>query len=398
MTVSMFSPPLLLESNSIGDSHGIRLRSRVLTFKKGSFAEILDVLETMKGTHGHLHGISVSNRCGSTVHIGRPDNTLFDLQTLQHLALLLVTYEGQINSIHPPHCRSIYDPKEPRKSMDEDPSSRYYWQRTKSSSFSSPGVEPSPLLTRDSNTGKWIPSPSDHQPLSKMRTAIFHPAMTIPKLANLMGASPAKYVDWSNLLPISEQDNQSRPLLRTLVFRQHEGTTDPVHIEWWVLFCASLVRLAHHSAHSKTPPPESENPPTLLSLLSKLSFPASGVEHFSRRAAYYAAHTQPRHPPILFSPTSREIISPTSATHTDSSSRYSYSPTIPTPLRNVDFGTCSRAKDHRLKKGVGSGARERDWRGREDVRASVLVGGRGDDREGGTGVSEKNPPFGTFRV
>ena len=195
MTVSPSSPLLVAESNRVGDSHGVRLRSRVLTLKKGSCTEILDVLETMKGTHGHLHGISVSNRCGSTIHIGRPDNSLFDLQTLQHLALLLVTYEGQIDSIHPPHRRSIYDPKESRKSMAEDPSCKYYWQRTGSSFSSSPGIEPSPLLTRDPNTGKWISSPSDHQPLSKMRIAIFHPAMTIPKLANLMGASPAKYVE-----------------------------------------------------------------------------------------------------------------------------------------------------------------------------------------------------------
>ncbi|KAL2037146.1 hypothetical protein N7G274_010142 [Stereocaulon virgatum] len=238
------------------DTHGIELVSRVLPYTPSSFDEITTHLSLLRGTSDSKHLAFPTTHCGFHVHIGLPPPVdlepgtappTFTLPTLQHLAYLLVIYEKAISKLHPEHRRegstaALVDLQTNLDSFIEEPSYDDVdddidldgkWDGDWDSS-----LPPSPLATLPTTTTTIT---TNEEPLISLRTArakIFAPNQTIASLAKLMsGTSRGRIVNWLYVA-------RTNGLARTLEFRQHAGTLDPVAVEWWVGVCVGLVRLA----------------------------------------------------------------------------------------------------------------------------------------------------------
>ncbi|MCJ1484228.1 hypothetical protein MMC06_004396 [Schaereria dolodes] len=254
------------------DSHGIELVSRVLNPGPDSINEIALLLETIKGRPPHRHGALVTDFCGLHIHIGVPVQPAlgiqtedFPLGTLQHLALILIVYEAQINTLFPIHRRMPSAAEQARMPAGHKPLAAY-----------------------DILSNVIPPVWHDRQvSISAICDEIFRANMTVSDLSHLMmGGTKGHIVNWDY---IRRQHWGKEP--RTLEFRQHEGILSVEAVNWWAQFCMSLVRLAH--ARSLGPVPglelrEWSDSFNVFDLFDAMGFPAEGREHFRRRAAFFA--------------------------------------------------------------------------------------------------------------
>ena len=296
------------------DSSGVELVSRPLPPTEESFKEISGFVNVLKGQPDSLYGAFVSQYCGMHVHVGLPPSNddsstesaeVFDLPTLQHLAYILVMYEGEIGKMHPPSTRGPYsvaaltDCKTNLDVFYADSEAAFLEREaaamaaeeaeeaaransgeihastpdipdlatltvspplTPSSSTTSASPTCSAPSTTESDEGDeepthetiWDPfekayvqveidGPS-HLSFRRARSRIFSTKMTLGELVHTMSNGGVRE-------RIVNWTYLLRPhSARTVEFRQHEGTLDAEGVKWWVLFCVGLVRVANAMA------------------------------------------------------------------------------------------------------------------------------------------------------
>ena len=238
------------------DSQGIELVFRVLPFTPSSFSEISTQLTPLRGTPSSQHAAFATDCCGLHIHVGLPtppdheEGTplpTFDLPTLQHLAYIQAMYDPSIRMLFPKSRRegriaTDVDLKSNLEAFleEETESSLPSWDSERDTYHSDNGddsLTPAPFIApaspSDSNDKPVCPT----IPFHAIRAKIFAKDMTVEKLAELMcPASRTHVINYRNVLRTEGP--------RTIEFRQHEGTTDPEAVKWWVTFVVGLVRLA----------------------------------------------------------------------------------------------------------------------------------------------------------
>ena len=235
------------------DSHGIELVSRVLPFVEDSFKEISDYLDVLQGkrTRRFRHKAFLSEHCGLHVHLGRPaspeqgeQRTGFPLSTLQHLAYMLVIYEGAISTLFPVSRRGDTGVS----SMDlKSNRNRFYKEED---------LEDGPELTFEELTSQdYQVPPEEDSPLfcfREARSLIFAEGQTYESLAQLMCPESVGRNAIVNFMYTARGPGEGA---QTVEFRQHEGCLDAGGIRWWVKFCAGLVHFAERMAwrHGASP-------------------------------------------------------------------------------------------------------------------------------------------------
>ena len=242
--------------------------------------------DSFKSEHWHDHGATINDTCGLHVHL-KPngDDNDFDLNTVQHLAYIVATYEREIDKLHPFHRRTCA----PRGASDND-------------------LQPNTEKFRDDD-GILFDDFKEYQTLIT-ETRNMH------DLQRLMGRGKGYVVNFSNLL-------RRRPATdgpRTIEFRQHEGVLRGEMVEWWVKFCIGLLQLANHAAtqmdvdrnpirdfHQQCkiyPFQEPDEQLSVWDLFDLMDFPKEGRRYFQRRAAYFAGY--PRNRNLTASPHSSD--------------------------------------------------------------------------------------------
>ena len=212
------------------DSHGIELVSRVLPFVEDSFKEISDYLDVLQGewTSRVRHKAFLSELCGLHVHIGHPSSleegaqhTGFPLSTLQHLAYILVIYEGAISTLFPFSRRD----EDGVSGMDLNTNRSKFF---KDPDYSLPPEEESPLFC-----------------FREARSLIFAEEQSHESLAKLMCPESVRRNAIVNFMYTARGSGEGA---QTVEFRQHEGCLDASGIKCWVKFCAELVLFAERMA------------------------------------------------------------------------------------------------------------------------------------------------------
>ena len=235
------------------DSHGIELVSRVLPFVEDSFTEISDYLDVLQGewTNRSRHKAFLSEFCGLHVHIGHPSSLEegaqhagFPLSTLQHLAYILVMYEGAITTLFP-HSRGG---EGGISGMDLNSNRGKFYQEPKEpdSDVSFPTYE-----ELQSQAGENPPEespPEEESPpfcFREARSKIFVGEQSHESLAKLMCPEEVGRNAIVNFMYTARGPGEGA---QTVEFRQHEGCLDANGIRWWVKFCAGLVLFAERMA------------------------------------------------------------------------------------------------------------------------------------------------------
>ena len=202
------------------DSAPVELVSRQLSFEAESFTEIRRFMSRLCGApEGDQRHIALTTEyCGLHVHVGLPHGQNFDLALLQHLAYLTVMYSSkdQFDSMFPANRR-----KDSQAAQTDLKSN-----------------------LEDFLIDASIDSDRPIIPLSEVCELIFQKNMKIGRLAEIMRGKKEKnyMMNWKNMY-----DSVYRPStnpLRTIEFRQHEGTLDAEATKWWTTFVVGLVRLA----------------------------------------------------------------------------------------------------------------------------------------------------------
>ena len=227
------------------DSHGIELVSRVLLFAEDSFKEIEDYLDVLKGKRAKRsrHRAFVSELCGLHVHIGHStyleqgeQRTGFPLSTLQHLAYILVIYEGAISTLFPHSRRG----ETGISSMDiKSNLDNFYKEPTTDA--------PEPTFEQLQSPDYKVPPMEDSPPFCfrEARSRIFAEEQSYESLAKLMCPESVGRNAIVNFMYTARGPGEGA---QTVEFRQHEGCLDASAIKWWVKFCAELVLFAERMA------------------------------------------------------------------------------------------------------------------------------------------------------
>lgn len=230
------------------DSHGIELVSRVLPFVEDSFTEVSDYLDVLHGKRATGHRAFLSEFCGLHVHIGHTgyleqgeQRTGFSLSTLQHLAYILVIYQGAISTLFPPSRRG----ETGVSGMDLGSNrGKFYKEATYS-----PGSEDAPDPIYGQVEPEDYQAPMEEDPpdfcFRDVRDLIFAGEQTHKSLADLMCPEG---VGRNAIVNFTYTARSSGEGARTVEFRQHEGCLDASGVRWWVKFCAQLVLFAERMA------------------------------------------------------------------------------------------------------------------------------------------------------
>lgn len=290
------------------DSHGVELVTRVLPYEPASSHEIDQHLALLKGTETSKHVAFPTLYCGLHVHVGLPtppdhpkDTPLptFDLTTLKHLAYLTIIFERFISTLHPKSRRrdnsDIITNTDSFEQEPIDPFADWNWEEN--------GIPPG---FYDQNPEE--DDNNDHLDFTYVRSKIFTPDMTLDKLVVLMcplnqdrpSDQRRRIINWTYL-------TRPFPLARTLEFRQHEGSIDPVGVNHWVDFVVGLVQLAERMGREfgvgefneegewvghrgqGYPWIEWSDEMCIGDLFDMMGWYGEGREYFLRRASYFAA-------------------------------------------------------------------------------------------------------------
>ncbi|MCJ1437240.1 hypothetical protein MMC27_006626 [Xylographa pallens] len=220
-----------LPETSEWDSQGAELVSRVftLTNDETGFPEINELCNRLKGQPCHLHGATASPKTGLHVHMKHAHGDI-DHETLQNLLYILVMYEKQINTLLPRHRRTDSTSDTAQNELRSNCTNVHYPDDN----------DPPPNQAY----------PTTERPLTEVRTRIFEQeGSVLHGLIFLSGGEKKRAVNFTNLL--DDPDKPIRP--HTIEFRQHESVLRGEMIQYWVRFCAGLLRLANHRAHIQTP-------------------------------------------------------------------------------------------------------------------------------------------------
>ncbi|MCJ1381993.1 hypothetical protein MMC17_005105 [Xylographa soralifera] len=224
-------PQARLPETSEWDSQGAELVSRVFTLTRDEtgFPEINDLCNRLKGQPCHLHGATSSPKTGLHVHMKHAHGDI-DHETLQNLLYILVMYERQINTILPHHRRTDSTSDTAQNELRSNCTNIHYPDDN----------DPRPNQAY----------PATERPLDEVRTRIFEQdGSVLHGLIFLSGGGKDRAVNFTYLE--DDPDKPNRP--HTIEFRQHESVLRGEMIQYWVRFCAGLLRLANHRAHFQAP-------------------------------------------------------------------------------------------------------------------------------------------------
>lgn len=209
------------------DSWGIEIVSPVLNTEEiATFTPKMEqLLTSLAYSQTSGVGATINDHCGFHVHIGKPDNSDFSVKTLQYFALTIAIYEQELLRLCTPN-------------RSNDPDLKITNRENLMSSY-----EPVERAGRSGNyTFPYVPVRIIREMLCLSQeegtTAL---ANIVDRIVRTMGNSKGKYVNFSYL----KRRNDRPP---TIEFRQHEGTTDPVAITYWIEVCHGLVRIAEQFA------------------------------------------------------------------------------------------------------------------------------------------------------
>ncbi|MCJ1393466.1 hypothetical protein MMC18_006341 [Xylographa bjoerkii] len=200
------------------------------TDSETGFTDISNLCNRLKGKPCHWHGATAGPKTGLHVHM-KPAKGDADLATLQYLLYILLMYEKEINTLLP------------------------HYRRTDSTSDTAQNELRSnctTIHTANHNT----PPPTQVYPateiaLDEVRTMIFdQEGSVLDGLVYLSGGEKERAVNFIDLLPNQHEPQQPR----TIEFRQHESVLRGEMLQYWVRFCAGLLRVANHRAHFVPPP------------------------------------------------------------------------------------------------------------------------------------------------
>ena len=259
------------------DSWGVELITRKFRYSeaKGAFQEIGKYLSALKhGSHSLLEtGSPVQQRwgalssvwAGAHVHIGfdgKEEDDL-DLTLLQHIAYILIMYEGVLTKLHPRH-RSGREPTSgtsseflpgPSPAADETPSQRE--ERISAALDNAHTGHPEVQSNADFFLKRLAGDGAGPETVgwAKMRDEIFRsstPAILIQAIQDFdyrSGRPKRGYmVNWSNIYHFSTQSEwgrePERPIKPTLEFRQHACSLDTDEMLHWVDLLFAIIGAA----------------------------------------------------------------------------------------------------------------------------------------------------------
>lgn len=247
----------------------VELKSPAYRYRMEALSEVQRALDLMK----EKFDIFVNETCGFHVHVGNR-NRGFTVETLKNLALLVTVFERQINQLHPRH--------------------------------------------RNSNS--WCDTPRlQFQSLNLWEVVEAIEAM--PDIENLVllmcrnrqfgGASKYQAYNFTNLI---------RGDLRTIEFRQHQGTMDNLSICAWISMTCRLVFLSHYAGPVGFIELVKEHADksnfTIIDLLHNLDFEDLGRYYLMQ---YYNTRSSHRTPKGLWvEPSTGELLTPSNGDESDS--------------------------------------------------------------------------------
>ncbi|KAF1992099.1 hypothetical protein K402DRAFT_459287 [Aulographum hederae CBS 113979] len=268
------------------DSYGIEIVSPPFSSIRSCSAQLKKILDTIQESHSH--GLTTTKDCGLHVHVGLPGSMELPLGTMQQLAYLVVVFEGEIERLNHPDRRLSAAPvhvvpqfRSNREAFyeegEDDPVTRTY-------------------RDEESGTMKEGQFVSTCRPLAKIRESLFETVSSDPEplqcLLTFIGQLKDPIVNWSYLV------RESGP--RTLEFRQHTASIDPIEISLWVVFCTSLVQLAHKYATTSEECPiqswEQDSQITLSNLMEPMGLDDSVRMYYEDKVAEYDALWRPYEP------------------------------------------------------------------------------------------------------
>ncbi|KAL8768250.1 MAG: hypothetical protein Q9209_005481 [Squamulea sp. 1 TL-2023] len=174
---------------------GVELKTPIFLYREQAFRQLIQVLYILDNTFS----IFVNHSCGLHIHVGN-GTTDFPFSTVKNLASLATIFERQFISLHPTHrihnkyCRPL--------------GQRWH------------GLDPILIATE-----------------IEMFDSIDH---LVNKLSDVHGNREKHHaINFCNL--INKNGN------RTIEFRQHEGTTDPVAMIQWTRLCCEMVLYCHQA-------------------------------------------------------------------------------------------------------------------------------------------------------
>ncbi|KAM0795685.1 putative amidoligase enzyme-domain-containing protein [Usnea florida] len=181
---------------------GIELKSPALPYTTESLVEIRRMCRHLETFH-----ILINESCGLHVHVGN-ERKGFPVETMKNLCILAVTFERELESIHPPHRMSNFYTRSIGSVFDNG--------------ISLPEIR---RMIRDAET-----------------------AGDLIKLVQ-KGVKQHAY-NFLNLQSSKDQTSkkQSSKGLKTIEFRQHEATINADAITRWVELTCGLVNKAHQIA------------------------------------------------------------------------------------------------------------------------------------------------------
>ncbi|KAL8781447.1 MAG: hypothetical protein Q9213_005999 [Squamulea squamosa] len=174
---------------------GVELKTPIFFYREQAFQQLIQVLSIL----GNKFSIFVNHTCGLHIHVG---NGITDLSfsTVKNLASLVTVFERQFMCLHPIHrihnkyCRPLGQ----------------RWQP----------LDPVLIATE-----------------IEMFDSIDH---LVNKLSEVHGNREKHHaINFCNLT--------NKNGTRTIEFRQHEATTDPIAMVQWARLCCELVRYCHNA-------------------------------------------------------------------------------------------------------------------------------------------------------
>ena len=254
------------------DSWGVEIISPVfrLTDLENLRPKMDNMLRTLKGTPQTKHRATVTESCGFHVHIGFHDNSNFPLATIQNVALLVAVYEHEI-------LRLCQAGRYCLPGSDDT-----YLLSNREDLFWGPADTPFDRPFVDPETGETTPrSQWEFTAIQNIKDILITNLQSdsydraVKRIADKMGLSRNKLVSFRYLT-----NPDSRP--QTIEFRQHEGTTDPAAICWWIQFCGGLVDLARRIGCGEAEFRVNSWEDTIWyqDLLEDMKFPAEGRKFF----------------------------------------------------------------------------------------------------------------------
>ncbi|KAI9800211.1 MAG: hypothetical protein M1825_004195 [Sarcosagium campestre] len=176
----------------------VEVKSPVLKTVPASLQKVWEVVELIKANFA----VFVNDTCGLHVHIGN-ENHGFPLTTLKNFAMLVAVFERQINCLHP----------QPRLNC--------VWAWSPSACI---GLIDKSRLSMASEIASYT---------------------SLPRFISRMTAGSR--FDAYNFENLTRQDRD----VKTVEFRQHEGTMEAPRILAWIQFCAGLIKYSQSVSLSR---------------------------------------------------------------------------------------------------------------------------------------------------